>query len=361
LQLSIRVLLGVLGLTLIAGCVNPTQGKQPDATPVEKFAVTYDSNGATGMAPVDELSPYLAGTKVPVLGLGNLEKSGFRLAGWNTRADGSGTTCAVGKILTLGASDVTLYAIWLDNHLTFDTSSESSPLEITGVDDPFALKGPLVVPGGVTRIAGGALGSSRVTSITIASSVTEVGYNAFGGCTELTDVTFLGADTVLAAMVFNQCTSLVHVGLPAGLISVPSGLFFHCLALKTVTLPNTVQSIGFDAFGDCLALTAITLPNSLKEIRQWAFEYTGLTQIDIPSSVTNIEFNPFKACVSLTTVTLLSATPPEVLVANADSTEDNDWGENLDQFRVPQASLAFYHAHPRWSVVLALAHQVVAQ
>jgi hypothetical protein len=165
----------------------------------------------------------------------------------------------------------------------------------------------------------------------------------------------------LGAFVFNQCINLVHVDLPDNLGVVSDGLFFNCRALENLTLPDSVQSIGFDAFGSCLGLTEIRLPSSLKQIKQWAFEFSGLTQIEIPNSVTSIEANPFQGCLSLTTVTLRSATPPEVFVAVADSPEDNDWGANLDQIRVPAASLSLYQEDPRWSVVLALARRVVTQ
>jgi uncharacterized repeat protein (TIGR02543 family) len=75
--------------------------------------VTYDSNGSTGGAvPIDGNS-YLPGALVTVLGnSGSLVKTGFGFAGWNTQADGNGTTYTPGPNLTMGSSKITLYAKW---------------------------------------------------------------------------------------------------------------------------------------------------------------------------------------------------------------------------------------------------------
>jgi beta-glucanase (GH16 family) len=76
--------------------------------------VIYNGNGNTGGAvPVDG-NGYSSGATVTVLGnINNLTKSGFLVSGWNTSADGSGTSHAPGATFTIGGSNVTLYAMWL--------------------------------------------------------------------------------------------------------------------------------------------------------------------------------------------------------------------------------------------------------
>jgi len=80
------------------------------------YTVTYDGNGNTGgTAPVDGSSPYNFGSTVTVLAnTGNLVRTGFTFAGWNTAANGSGTSyAATGAVtFTLGAANVVLYARW---------------------------------------------------------------------------------------------------------------------------------------------------------------------------------------------------------------------------------------------------------
>jgi len=75
--------------------------------------VTYDGNGNTGGSPPVDPATYAAGATVTVLGnTGNLVKSGYTFAAWNTAADGGGTNYAAGATFAIGASGVTLYAKW---------------------------------------------------------------------------------------------------------------------------------------------------------------------------------------------------------------------------------------------------------
>jgi len=73
----------------------------------------YDGNGSTGGSVPTGPVNYKDGASVSVLGnTGNLSRTGYTYAGWNTAADGSGTPYSAGDTFTLGASDVTLYAQW---------------------------------------------------------------------------------------------------------------------------------------------------------------------------------------------------------------------------------------------------------
>jgi uncharacterized repeat protein (TIGR02543 family) len=79
-----------------------------------KYTVTYDGNGNTGgTAPVDASSPYYAGETVTVEGVGSLVKANHTFAGWNSEADGSGTT--YGSSFTMPAANVILYAQWTED------------------------------------------------------------------------------------------------------------------------------------------------------------------------------------------------------------------------------------------------------
>ncbi len=77
------------------------------------FTVTYDANGATsGSVPFDS-TYYEAGTTVTVRGnSGGLAKSGFIFSGWNTKADGTGTTYTQSQTFAMGSSNIVLYARW---------------------------------------------------------------------------------------------------------------------------------------------------------------------------------------------------------------------------------------------------------
>ena len=75
--------------------------------------VTYQGNQNTGgSAPTDAIS-YNQGNEVTILGnSGSLVKSEYTFDGWNTKADGTGTSYEEGETFTIGSQSVTLYAEW---------------------------------------------------------------------------------------------------------------------------------------------------------------------------------------------------------------------------------------------------------
>ncbi|MGA2352439.1 MAG: InlB B-repeat-containing protein [Terracidiphilus sp.] len=81
--------------------------------PLAAYTVTYAGNGnSSGLAPIDS-TMYLSGTAVTVQGnTGNLANNAFTFAGWNSAANGTGTAYQPGATLTMGSSNLTLYAQW---------------------------------------------------------------------------------------------------------------------------------------------------------------------------------------------------------------------------------------------------------
>jgi uncharacterized repeat protein (TIGR02543 family) len=141
---ALCVLTGTISLAILLGlwgCPDPAivlgQIRDAQAGAVE-HTVTYDGNGATaGSAPIDGTG-YVRGDTVTVMGnTGNLAWYGRAYAGWNTGADGSGTTYTQGQTFTMGTADVTLYALWtiLPTYtVTYDANGAASgsvPIDTT--------------------------------------------------------------------------------------------------------------------------------------------------------------------------------------------------------------------------------------
>jgi len=86
----------------------------PTIEPVEiTYTITYDGNTNTsGTVPTDSYVPYTADSVVTVLGnTGSLAKTGYTFAGWNTEANGTGTSYSQGNTFTINANTI-LYAKW---------------------------------------------------------------------------------------------------------------------------------------------------------------------------------------------------------------------------------------------------------
>jgi hypothetical protein len=96
------------------------------------YTVTYYGNENTGgTAPTDTNSPYVSGASVTVLGnTGNLVKSGNTFTGWNTAANGSGTTYQAGNTFPITGNTV-LYAKWTaeggGNDITYTVVPSGDP------------------------------------------------------------------------------------------------------------------------------------------------------------------------------------------------------------------------------------------
>ena len=170
---------------------------------------------------------------------------------------------------------------------------------------------------------------SFLTSITIPSSVTNIGDVAFSSCTGLpVENNLRYADTYLVEAVdktrttytiktgtrfigtyaFQDCSFLSSITIPSSVTSIGEQAFEYCSSQISITIPSSVTSIGADAFHGCEGLTSITIPESVTSIGTYAFEYcTSLTSITIPNSVTSIGSGAFSGCSGLTSVTIPSS------------------------------------------------------
>ncbi len=80
-------------------------------SPIPTYSVTYDANGATsGSVPAS--ASYVQGATVTVAGGGGLARSGYTFTGWNTAANGSGTSYVANTTFSMGTANITLYAQW---------------------------------------------------------------------------------------------------------------------------------------------------------------------------------------------------------------------------------------------------------
>ena len=79
---------------------------------VPTYTVTYDANGGSGTM-TDKNSPYAYGAAATVLTNG-FTRSRYTFTGWNTQADGKGTSCKAGDSIDV-TGNIVLYAQWSKN------------------------------------------------------------------------------------------------------------------------------------------------------------------------------------------------------------------------------------------------------
>jgi len=111
----------------------------------QTHTVTYNGNGDTGGSVPSDINNYTTGAAITVLGnTGNLVKTGYTFVGWNTAADGTGTSYTVGGTFTMNSSNVTLYAQWMANQtytLTYTAGANGSIIGTTPQTVPSGASG----------------------------------------------------------------------------------------------------------------------------------------------------------------------------------------------------------------------------
>ena len=177
------------------------------------------------------------------------------------------------------------------------------------MESPNGYTGSVVIPAIVTyngveytvmRILEKAFsGCKDLTSVTIPSTVTKIGNNAFW-YSGITSITIPEGVTSIEDETFYFCENLASVILPDGVTSIGNYAFSFCYNLTSIELPNSVKSIGPGAFVDCSSLSSIMIPNSLTNIANNVFSgCSSLTTVVVPNSVTSIGAGAFKGCSNL--------------------------------------------------------------
>ena len=102
--------------------------------------------------------------------------------------------------------------------------------------------------------------------IKFAIDVTSIGNKAFSGCTKLTSISIPSTVISLEYNAFKGCTGLTFMIFPNVIKTIGNYVFENCSSLTSVTIHNSVTSIGEGAFISCRNLTSITYTGT---ITQW--------------------------------------------------------------------------------------------
>ena len=87
---------------------------------------------------------------------------------------------------------------------------------------------------------------------------------------------------------FAYCSRLESVTLPDTLTEIDDNAFWGCSGLTSIVIPDSVRVIKKNAFYDCPGLAFVELPDSLVSIGDRAFDDSEITSIRFPDSITQI-------------------------------------------------------------------------
>lgn len=237
--------------------------------------------------------------------------------------------------------------VYENNGLTFNeygngeflsVSAASKSIQIADIPSKF-----MGIP--VTHVSeNGFSGCSRLISVTIPESITDIGLDAFEGCKAIRevcvesigvwcDITFWNSQaspifcgeraelyvsgervteltvpygiTEIKPYSFKGFSSLKRVAMPDGIARIGHGAFFGCRSLESIDLPDSITYVGEEAFLDCTTITRISLPSNTPIIRQLTFcGCTSLSDISLPVVLESIGHRAFYGCLSLKNILL---------------------------------------------------------
>lgn len=103
---------------------------------------------------------------------------------------------------------------------------------------------------------------------------------------------------------FYGCSSLIHVQINSSVTTIGDYAFAYT-GITEITLPDSVISMSNYVFYGCRNLQRVKLPNNLSCISGGAFSYCeSLTDIEIPESVERIKGSAFEMCSGLYSITI---------------------------------------------------------
>ncbi|EJK43855.1 hypothetical protein THAOC_37660, partial [Thalassiosira oceanica] len=144
------------------------------------------------------------------------------------------------------------------------------------------------------------IGYDKLIELKLNEGLELIGERSFHGCELLRSMTLPSTVTELGKSAFYDCISLVELQFNEGLEVIGKGAFEHCKSLQNVTLPSTVTVLGDRAFYGCRGLVDLQLNEGLKDIGRGTFIHcTALQSVTTPSTVTKICSEVFVGCSSL--------------------------------------------------------------
>lgn len=199
---------------------------------------------------------------------------------------------------------------------------------------------------------------TRLISVTIPISVTDIGDHAFYGCTGLTSIKIPDKVVEIGSLAFHDCTGVTTIEIGSGLDSIGLAAFCGSLKLKNfiVSKSNTklsaIDGVLFKMnrlirFPNKLS-ASYTIPKSVTSIEGHAFcGCTDLVNIHIPNNVRSIGVDAFYGCNKLSEVHCGSTLPPGVF-----SESFYNVNKEVCKLYVPIGASTNYRSNTDWNTFI---------
>ena len=93
------------------------------------------------------------------------------------------------------------------------------------------------------------MANKNATTYNIPNTVTEIGKNAFYGCSKITSITIPDSVTTIGAGAFESCSSLTEITIPQSVTSIGADAFIYCGNLTAINIKGTANRISGAPWG----------------------------------------------------------------------------------------------------------------
>ncbi len=140
----------------------------------------------------------------------------------------------------------------------------------------------------------------------------KIGYGGYVETTyfvpeNLSSVTVLGYS--VADYAFSKCTMVTSLTIDSSVVNIGVGAFSGCQNLSNLIIGNGVKTIGQSAFSGCSSLESVTIPDNVTELGHYIFHNcTSLKNVIIGSGISEIYPSTFEECPNLSSVNFVDTT-----------------------------------------------------
>lgn len=137
---------------------------------------------------------------------------------------------------------------------------------------------------------------SKLTSVSMPSTLTSIGYNTFYNSKLIEEISFPDNITTFPDSQCKNCTSLRKVKLPANLVNLGSHTFSYCPYLTELDIPESVTTIGDGAL-EYSGITRLHIPDKVSVFpKRMCMECRSLEELKLPASLTEIKYQSLYNC-----------------------------------------------------------------